>query len=351
MPPTAPRAPRRWVPARWGLIAWAASALLFPLFYGTDWLPNGARSDFRTLWLAVQQLGTSRLDWAYPPQMLFPFGLLAQLPLGLAFHLWNALTALLFFLAARPWLPPGIPRILALLTPAAVINLYFGQFGLFIGALWLWTFRRAPWAGALLTVKPHLALLGAIPILSDWRLTLRTAAVMGAIVALSIAVFGLDPWRLYAAQLFNNGSRFAQAPPLSFIIYGVTPLMGYPAWAWLIFAAAAAWLLSWNCHVFTAATATFLISPYGFGYDMPVVCLGFALLLSVHWREMDWGERLFATLAFLVPVLGRFGTWPQPFILLLGLWVQVRIQRPTLGFHWGTGRTTLLGPIRGHYTN
>ena len=329
-------------PLRWGLLLWAASAFLFPLVFGYRFVFN-PKADFVILWDAGHLIGSPRLDWAYPPQLLFIAGPLARLPVALAFAAWNLVSALLFFLAARPYLPAGVPKILALLTPAAVVNLYFGQLGLLIGALWLWTFRRAPWAAALLTVKPHLALLGAIPILADWRLILRTAAVMTAIVALSIAVFGLDPWRNYLAQLLNNGSRLAHAPPLSFIIYGVTPLMGYPVWAWLIFAAAAVWLLSWNFHVFTAATATFLISPYGFSYDMPVVCLGFALLLSVHWRELDWGERLFATLAFLVPVLGRLGTWPQPFLLLLGLWVQVRIQRPTVGFHWGTGRTTLLG--------
>lgn len=328
-------------PLRWGLVAWAASVLLVPVAFGWTFLFN-PKADFVTFWRAGHDIGTSRLDWVHPPEMLFVVGALAQLPLLAAFLVWNGACALLFFLAARPWMPTGVPRILALLTPAAAVNFYFGQFGLLIGALWLWTFRRAPWAAALLTVKPHLALLGAVPILADWRLTLRTAAVMAAIVALSIAVFGVDPWRLYVGQLFNNGSRFAHAPPLSFIIYGVTPLMGYPAWAWLIFAAAAAWLLSWNFHVFTAATATFLISPYGFSYDMPVVCLGFALMLRVHWRDMDWGERFFATLAFLAPVLGRFGTWSIPFVLLMGLWVQVRIQRPTIGFHWGTGRTTLL---------
>lgn len=327
--------------SRWGLVAWAASAALFPLLYGATFYPD-AHSDFQTLWLAGHDIGTPKLDWVYPPQMLFVFGALARLPLYLAFYLWNAATALLFFLAARPFMSPGIPKILALLTPAAVTNIYFGQFGLLVGALYLWTFRCRPWAAALLTFKPHIAILGAIPILGHWRRTLVTAAILGGLVAISTAAFGVDPWRNYFFQIFNNGSRFAHAPPLSFIIYGVTPLMGYPAWAWLLFAAAAAWLVSWNFHVFTAATATFLISPYGFGYDMPVVCLGFALMLAVHWREIDWGERLFATLAFLVPVLGRFGTWPQPFILLLGLWVQVRIQRPTVGFHWGTGRTTLL---------
>ena len=347
--------------SRRGLVAWAASAALFPLLYGATFYPD-AHSDFFTLWFSGHMIGRPELydepsltalarqfypaakniNWVYPPQMLFVAGALSKLPLSIAFALWNAATALLFFFAARAYMPPGIPKIFALLTPAAVANTYFGQYGLLIGALFLWAFRCKPWAAALLTMKPHIALLAAIPILSRWRLVLRTASILAAIIAVGIAAFGLDAWRAYLGQIIFQGNRLSHGVLDSWLVYGVTPLMGYPAWAWLLFAAAAAWLVSWNFHVFTAATATFLISPYGFGYDMPVVCLGFALMLAVHWREMDWGERLFATLAFLVPVLGRFGTWPQPFILLLGLWVQVRVQRPTVGFHWGTGRTTLL---------
>lgn len=341
-------------------VAWAASAVMFPLVFGARLTPD-ALADFFSFWFAGHAIGNPALysepaltalarrtyplakniNWFYPPQTLFVFGALARLPLSLAFAVWNGVTAFIFYLAARPYMPSSIPKILAVLTPAAIANIYFGQFGLLIGALWLWAFRCKPWAAALLTMKPHIALLAAIPALSRRKLAFQTAAILLALVAVSAAVFGADAWRGYLAQIFYQGNRLGHGGLASWAVYGVTPMIGYPAWAWLLFAAAAAYLLSWNFNVFTAATATFLISPYGFGYDMPVVCLGFGLMLSVHWTEMDGGERLFAILAFLAPVLTRFGTWWIPFVLLLGLWVQVRIQRPDLGFRIGTGRQSL----------
>lgn len=341
-------------------IVWAASAVMFPLTFGASLRPD-ALADFFSFWFAGHAISNpalysepaltalarqsypaaNHISWFYPPPTLFVFGALARLPLTLAFAVWNGVTAVLFYLAARPYMPSSVPKILAVLTPAAIANIYFGQFGLLMGALWLWAFRCKPWAAALLTIKPHIALLAAIPTFSRQKLAFQTAAILVVLVAVSAAAFGLDVWQGYLAQILHQGNLLGHGGLASWVVYGVTPMIGYPAWAWLLFAAAAAYLLSWNFNVFTAATATFLISPYGFGYDMPVVCLGFGLMLSVNWTEMDGGERLLATLAFLAPVLTRFGTWWIPFVLLLGLWVQVRIQRPALGFRIGTGRKSL----------
>jgi hypothetical protein len=89
-----------------------------------------------------------------------------------------------------------------------------------------------------------------------------------------------------------------------------------------LFAIAAALLLRRNFHVFSAATATFLISPYGFHYDMTVVSLGFGLLLYERWEAMPVWQRLTCVLAFLSPGLVAVGTWLVPPLLLAGLYVQ-----------------------------
>ena len=103
-----------------------------------------------------------------------------------------------------------------------------------------------------------------------------------------------------------------------------TPLVGYGLAGHLIFAAAALLLLSRNFNVFTAATATFLVLPYAFHYDMTVANLGFAMLIFTRWEAMKLPEKLAACLGFLAPEFTTFGTWFVPPILLAGLYVQVR---------------------------
>jgi hypothetical protein len=79
--------------------------------------------------------------------------------------------------------------------------------------------------------------------------------------------------------------------------------------------------------VFTAATATFLIVPYVFNYDMTVACLGFAVLLFDRWGSLEFWERATLSLAFLVPEMSyvpvlRLLCAP---VLLLALIAQCRL--------------------------
>ena len=89
------------------------------------------------------------------PVMAVP---ISFLPFSVAFWGFQAATAALFYFAARSHLPANFPWLLAVLTPAALINIGFGQVGLLFGALWLWAFTGSAPAIALLTLKPHLGL-------------------------------------------------------------------------------------------------------------------------------------------------------------------------------------------------
>src|SRR5215213_6510579 len=71
-----------------------------------------------------------RLTYPYPPHALFAAAPLSWMPLTVAYWVWQAVSAILFWFAARPYLPSGFPKILVLLTPAAIINVLFGQGGL-----------------------------------------------------------------------------------------------------------------------------------------------------------------------------------------------------------------------------
>jgi hypothetical protein len=260
----------------------------------------------------------------YPPHALFLAVPVSYLPVRVAFWGWQALTAGLFLVAARPWLPRGFPKLLAILTPAALITIGFGQVGFFFGALWLWAFNGSPTAAALLTFKPHLGFLVAVEAFRR-RQFLATAAIATAILALSVLVFGIESW-----QAWLNEALAVQVRDLAPRNYGAwlnkmtTPYIGYGFVGWAAFAGAAIALLIRQFDVFSAATASFLIAPYGLHYDMTVVCLGFGLLLFARSRSMPPWHTFVAALAFLSPLLVGLGTWLAPPILLAGLFVQTR---------------------------
>lgn len=274
---------------------------------------------------AKEQLGTARqAAFPYPPHTLFVFAPLALLPFVPAFLLWGALSAGLFWLAARPYLPKGFHGLLLVASPAALINLQFGQTGLLYAALWLYAFRF-PLASAALTFKPHLGALAAIQTIRASAVVPVVAAFL-ALVLLSVIAFGAESWAVYFTNALPRQTEMLEGPAELAMWQGkmVTPLISYGYVGWPLFAVAAAWLLWRNFNVFTGATAALLISPYGFHYDMAVVCLGFGLMLYKDWDNLDSTQKVIAGLAFMSPLLVAFGSWLIPPILLAGLHVQCR---------------------------
>jgi hypothetical protein len=271
-----------------------------------------------SLWLGT----TSEVAFPYPPHSLLFAVPLSLIPYKLSFWLWQALSAALFYIAARPFLPNGFPKILAVLTPAALISVAFGQVGLFYGALWLFAFSGSTIASAVLTFKPHLGLLVAVEVIRKRRLVSTVVAAM-VLILLSLLIFAVNAW---SASLFGAATKqvemLASNQMTRWPMQMTTPLLAYGIAGWALFAIAAALLLRRNFHVFSAATATFLISPYGFHYDMTVVSLGFGLLLYERWEAMPVWQRLACVLAFLSPGLVAVGTWIVPPLLLAGLYVQ-----------------------------
>ena len=326
--------------ALWCFGGLAASALMFK-----GWQGAIANRDFVSLWVAGK-LATSghaaqaydlaalraaahslagttfNIAFPYPPHILFIAVPLSLLPLKFSFFLWQATSAALFYVAARPYVPKKLPRALVLLTPAAVINVTFGQVGFFYGALWLFAFAGSSVAAALLTFKPHLGVLIAAEV-ARRRHLLFTCLLAGSIICLSAMVFGLDAWR---ASILGAVSQqiglLSSTDVLKWYYQMTTPYLGYGLIGWVAFAAAAVLLLVRNFNVFSAATAAFLIAPYGFHYDMTVVCLGFGILLFERWRSMPPWQTLACALAFLSPVLVSVGTWVVPPLLLAGLYIQ-----------------------------
>jgi alpha-1,2-mannosyltransferase len=279
---------------------------------------------FRLVGASIAGSKVVKLAYPYPPHFLFVAVLLSRFPLWAAFLVWQAVSGALFFLAARPYCPPGFPRILALLTPAALINILFGQVGLFYGALWLFAFSGSAIAAALLTFKPHLGLLVAVEA-ARRRQIILTSAIAIAILGSSAAIFGIEAWRAwFAGAVTHQVSSLADRSSGLWSLQMTTPYLAYGLIGWLSFATAGIFLLFRRFDVFTAATAAFLISPYGFHYDMTVVCLGFGLLLFRRWRDMPAWQTFVCALTFLIPLLVPLGSWIASPLLLLGLYIQVR---------------------------
>ena len=267
--------------------------------------------------------GSGGQIYSYPPSGLFialPFGLL---PYPVAFIAWDVVTLAFFVWAARPYLSDRLPFWVAAFSPGAIICLGFGHYGLLCSGLFLWSFRGSGWAAAVLTFKPHMGILVAVQMLRDRRAFVQAVAGTLILVALSLAVFGWQAWVDFVTvslriQLGRLGSE-----DLAFLQMQVTPAAGYGLIGQPIFGGLAILLLTRCFNVFTAATATFLIAPYGFHYDMPAACLGLAFVLAHRFDEMPLWQRIAAALAFCVPGLTVIGTWLSPPLLLGGLYVQV----------------------------
>lgn len=307
---------------------WIIGAI-FPLLLVA--IAPGLALDFGPLWLAAKQmLSGQALEiynsaagpetvFPYPPHaalIFLPFALLPQSAAALA---WNVLSGLFFFWAARPYCPRGFPTVLAILTPAAIICFTFGQTGLLLGGLWLLAFRGKWPAVALMTFKPHLGLLSILSIRS-WGNLVKIIGLVIAMIALTVILFGPQLWQSFIEHSLAHGARIGGNK--RWLFAGVTPTFGYGIWGWLLFALAGALLLARNVNAFTAATATFLIAPYGFHYDMTVVSLGFGLLAYRHWHHMPIRHRIPVALGFLSPIIAVSGTWWMPPILGCALWAQ-----------------------------
>ena len=267
-------------------------------------------------------------NYSYPPHALFLAVPFAVLPYKWSLVAWTLVGGAFFIWAAREHCRKIMPLFLTVLTPAALDNIRFGHYGFFAGGLFLLAFsnrRIAGFAAGALTIKPHLGLLVAVQMLRNRKALLLAIATAIALVFASLIAFGPSAWKAFLTDTLTYQSGLIAGAGRGKLVHMMpTPLIGYGLVGQLIFAACAVLLLTRCFNVWTAATATFLILPYAFHYDMTVANLGFAVLIFTRWEEMRLPEKLTACLGFLVPEFTTFGTWFAPPLLLAGLYVQTR---------------------------
>lgn len=286
-------------------------------------------------------------NYSYPPQSLFLAIPFASLPYIMALTAWTFAGAAFFIWAARPYMPENLSPLLAAATPAAIVNIWAGHYGFVVGGLWLLFFdatvqapRRSGIFAGLLTIKPHLGLLIALTLLHRrmFGAILVALAVTATCVVLSGWVFGFDLWHQWIFDTSALQTRIMTAPgkkfyylmmPSTFITLRDAPQL--VAIAGQICVAGLALFFVWKARnvdnrslAFITATATAVISPYIFNYDLTVASLGFAVLLYGRWDALEGWERIMVWVAFASPLLVMISAPLAPLSLLVGLFVQVR---------------------------
>lgn len=291
-------------------------------------------------------------NYSYPPHSLFLAMPFAMLPYPVALAIWTLLGAAFFMWAARPYLPDTLSLTHAILTPAAIVNIWAGHYGFLIGGLWLLYFHyldrfphRSGAVAGLLTLKPHLGLLVALTMLSRRHLRpiLIASAVALSLICFSILMFGSDLWQTWLVETSALQTRIMNAPGPKFYYFTMpsayialrsapAPLAIVAHMGFAIIGLA----LFWQARdaraqdlAFVSATATAIIMPYIFNYDLTVCSLGFAVLLFGRWEMLTTGEKVILWFAFAAPLLVMAFNPIGPAALLAGLFVQV---------HHATGR-------------
>lgn len=262
----------------------------------------------QTAHLLMQRLTTNTGDsyqfFFYPPVFLLLCAPFAALPYHLSYTLFQALTLGLFLFAihriARPegrgWLIPVFA------FPAMFWNVGVGQNAFLTAALFagftLTLDRRPASAGAmlgLLCYKPHYGLLAPFALAAGqrWRAFAAAAAMVTALIALSVLLFGTEAWSAYltaasgSSKVYESG-RIDLAGMIT--LFGAFRLIGVPppaAWAAQAVAAMAMTgmiVVVWrraDQHAARCATllvATLLAVPLSLVYDQLLLLVALAWL-------------------------------------------------------------------------
>ena len=287
-------------------------------------------------------------NYSYPP-VTFPIAeLFSFLPYGVALAAWLLGTGALFVWAVRSWWPSEWHSPwLALLTPAALVNVWAGHYGFLVGALFLMGWRRlgerkpveaGVWFGLML-VKPHLALLVPLVLMirRQWRAMIAGAATVAVLILATIIAYGLDPWSGWLIQgggkqlsLIDAGKSFYgfMSTSAATAVLRFSDSMAAALLAQAMLAAVALAGLTVAALRRTpipdlamlTATATFLVLPYAFNYDLMVVTVA-ALRLWAD-PESTRGHRAAAILGFIAPQIGMLVAplgWPLTPLMLAAL--------------------------------
>lgn len=271
--------------------------------------------------------------WLYPPHalvILLPFGGLPFAPAGLLFL---ALGFAASVVAAWRFAGTGVERAIhtasLVLCPAAAFTVCLGQNTFITCALLLGgfgTMRRRPIVGGALlgivTYKPQLCLMVPVALIAarQWKALAAAAGAALLLVAASVALLGLEPWRAWIALMTEPNTVYTQWEAIARIngqsIYTYASLLGAPEvlanLAQGLVAIAAAGCVGWcyrrpmadDLRLAVLLAATILAAPHVIDYD--TLLLGVAATLFFVRGYADgfrFGEVTVAVLLWASPLI------------------------------------------------
>lgn len=248
---------------------------------------------------------TDYVNFAYPPVFLVVLAPIAALPYLPALAVWLVGTGLVYLAALRR-IRPGWRTLLAgVAFPNAFFTVIYGQNGFLsagLAGLGLAVLERRPWLGGfligLLAYKPQLALAFPVVLIASarWRAVGGATAGLGVSVALSLALFGLEPWRaVLAAAADNRVAMLDQTEVLHGKLQSVFGMLRYAgASVTLAYAAHGAFALTiaavlaavwrgpaaYELKAAAALVGTLLLTPYSLPYDLMLLAPAMAFLVA-----------------------------------------------------------------------
>jgi hypothetical protein len=275
--------------------------------------------------------GMAQGEWAaflYPPIYLLICAPLALLPFAASAVAWVVGTSALFWAAMRPLLPRTWGAACAMgAFPAVWVNAAAGQNGALTAALLVFGFRlldRAPVLAGVcfgcLAYKPQFALVLPIALLaaSRWRAAASAALMVLALVAVTLVLFGADPWRafLQEASVIRAAVGGLESPGRLLSGMGASVWLGLPpAWApavqVVVTGTGCLALLLFARRIRTAlplgaatCVCSAFASPWLHNYDLTLLALPVAWLVSRGCATgfRPW-EKMVAFAAYLGPML------------------------------------------------
>lgn len=297
-------------------------------------------------------------EWSYPPPMLLVGVPFTYLSLSAAHVVWTIVTPALLAVALRIGGASFALCALMIVSPAAMMNMVFGQNGaltasLLIGGLII-SDRRALLGGAiigLLIIKPHAALLAPVCFLAARNYAAFVSAGLSVcFVALaSFLAFGPEVWIGFFQVTAPLMVSILEEQPLSmYQISGISVFllartlgadvpMAYGVQALVAMVMIAATWSMWRrstseplLRVAATGVATILVTPYGYTYELFYLTLaGLLLAMRTEWRSVS--AILILILSWLWPAIAgmvtNFFLPLTPFVAAFILWACWRALR------------------------
>ena len=292
-------------------------------------------------------------NWSYPPHfllLLWPLGYVSY-KAGLVLFMLSTFALFIGSLIAfrREYAPNSPMALLVLaLMSYTFMMLDTAQNGFLTAALLLFglAFMRsrpivAAVAFALLTIKPQLGLL--IPLLllfeKNWRVIVWTSIFTAVLIGISVLSFGIESWLLYLTEtveyqrfvmtdwrgiflrmmptLFASTRTLGFSADTAFAVQMPLTILGLALTLWLLWR-----IQDLQRRIFIILCGTFVVSPYGFNYDMGALTVSAILLVASDKRLSAFELASIAAIAVLPAIvmnIGRMSLPVAPLVLTSGL--------------------------------